>query len=168
VKLLTDSDIKKLILCPKMITDALPRKGMISDKKSSIIKRKNLKLISQDGQYHFEIFMRQNTLLIEQFSIGLQFKSDERSIGNIILIRFNGEHGQSDWSKDNHYSAFHIHRITQELLEKGIFEPKETEITSRYCSFDGALNEFLRYVNILNISEYFPYSDKQKLLFGEK
>jgi hypothetical protein len=104
--LLTDSDIKKLILCPKMITDALPRKGMISDKKSNIVKRKNLKIISQDGQYHFEIFMRQNTLLIEQFSIGLQFKSDERSIGNLTLIRFNGEHGQSDWSKDNHYSAF--------------------------------------------------------------
>ena len=163
--MLTDSDINRLVTCLKRITDAVPKKGMGPDKKSSLIRRKNLKLISEDEQHRFDVFIRHNTMLTEQFSLGLRFRSDDKLIGNITLIRFNGAHGQSDWSRDGHYSGFHIHRISQALLAKGISEPREVEMTDRYSSFDSALNEFLKYVCLTNINAYFPQSPGQRLLF---
>jgi len=59
----------------------------------------------------------------------------------------------------------HIHRISEALLAGGIYEPREIEITERYSTFDSAINEFLRYINLMNITEYFPHADKQMLLF---
>jgi hypothetical protein len=108
--MLKNEKIDELIKCPKIIIEAYPKNGMLPDKKSSFVMRKNLKLQSTDKQYFFEVFIRHNIMLIEQFSIGLLFKTDDRAAGKIALIRYNGQHGQSDWSSGNHYSAFHTHR----------------------------------------------------------
>ena len=70
--MLTNTKIEELIKCPKYIFEANPKQGMSSDTKSTLIKRKNLKLKSdEDETCQFTVFMRQNTMLIEQFSIGL-------------------------------------------------------------------------------------------------
>lgn len=151
-KMLTDNEIEELISCEKIIVKAEPTTGMENDPKSSYVKRKNLQLESTDKRYIFDVFIRQNTKFINQFSIGLRYKINEKKI---ILIRYNGEHGQSDWSIDKHYSAFHIHKITEELLDKGIFEPKYIEITSRFTTYDSAINEFRKHVNINNYTKYF-------------
>lgn len=95
-------------------------------------------------------------MLVEQFSIGLRFQTNDKMVGKITLIRYNGAHGQIDWSKDKHHSAFHIHKITAELLAKNIYEPKDIEITERFATFDSALSEFIKYTNIINHSDYFP------------
>jgi len=163
--MMTNKKIDELIKCSKAIIDASPKNGMAPDKKSSFIIRKKLRIQSEDEQYFFDVFMRHHTMLIEQFSIGLLFKTDDKTIGKIMLIRYNGEHGQSDWSKNNHYSAFHTHKITEELLDKGVYEPKHIERTDKFTTFDSALNEFLRHVNIINLAEYFPHADKQLPLF---
>lgn len=163
--MLTDQKIAELIKYPKIITEAIPKKGMATDKKSSFIRKRNLKLQSDDEQYFFDAFIRHNTMLIEQFSIGLRFKTDDKTVGKITLIRYNGEHGQSDWSKDNHYSAFHIHKVREILLNKGIYEPEHIEITQKFSTYDSALNAFLKDVHIINFAKYFPHSDKQRALF---
>ncbi len=163
--MLSNREIDELIKCPKIIIDASPKHGMGIDRKNSFVKRKNLNLKSTAKDCTFDLFIRQNTLLIEDFSIGLLYKTEDKIFGKITLIRYNGEHGQSDWSKDNHYSAFHIHRITEELLIKGIYEPKEIELTDKFSTFDSALNLFLKFVNVKNITEYFPHYEEQLSLF---
>jgi len=148
--------IEDYIKCPKYIFDANPKHGMATDNKSALIKRKNLYLKSIDEKHQFTVFMRQNTMLIEQFSIGLLFKLESINFRKITLIRFNGEHGQTDWSKDNHYNSFHIHNINEALLEQGILEPKLVEITNKFNTFHSALFEFLNHVNITNFIDFFP------------
>jgi hypothetical protein len=163
--MLKNEKIDELIKCPKIIIEAYPKNGMLPDKKSSFVMRKNLKLQSTDKQYFFEVFIRHNIMLIEQFSIGLLFKTDDRAAGKIALIRYNGQHGQIDWSSGNHYSAFHTHRINEKLLAQKIYEPKHIEITDKFSTFNSALNEFRLYVNLVNFTEYFPHSDVQMSLF---
>ncbi|MBF0377119.1 MAG: hypothetical protein HQK72_06515 [Desulfamplus sp.] len=163
--MLNNMMIDELIKCPKNIVDAIPKHGMAIDKKNSFVKRKNLTLKSTDDKHIFEMFLRQNTMFIEDFSIGLMFKTEDKSVGKITLIRYNGEHGQSDWSRDNHYSAFHIHKITEKLLIEGIYEPKDIQITNKFSTFDSALTQFLHYVNVKNFDKYFPHYDKQMYLF---
>ncbi len=138
---------------------------MSEDKRNKQVKRRNLNLQSLDGNFQFDMFIRQNTMFVEQFYIGLRFKTDDKKLGTITLIRYNGEHGQNDWSKDNHYKAFHIHKISERLLKAGIIEPKEIEITQKFETFEGAVNEFIRDVQVKNYADYFPHSDKQMLLF---
>jgi len=47
------------------------------------------------------------------------------------------------------------------LIRKGIYEPKEIEISDTFSTFDSALNEFLTHTNIINSAEYFHHFDKQ-------
>jgi len=154
--MLTNKKIEELITCSKIIIDATPKQGMAADNKTALIKRKNLNLTSQDEKHQFTVFIRQNTMLVEQFSIGLLYHLNKFNIKNITLIRFNGEHGQQDWSKDNHYNSFHIHSINEVLLKQRIFEPKEITITNKYNTFHSALFEFIDHVNIVNYVDFFP------------
>lgn len=155
--MLTNTKIEELIKCPKYIFEANPKQGMPSDTKSTLIKRKNLKLKSdEDETCQFTVFMRQNTMLIEQFSIGLLYNLESINFRRVTLIRFNGEHGQTDWSKDNHYNSFHIHYLNEELLKQRIFEPKLIVITNKFNTFHSALFEFFNHVNIVNFIDFFP------------
>ena len=166
-RMLTGKQIENLINCPKKVVEAHPKNGMLEDKKSSFIKRRNLSLEAIDDDYEFDVFIRQNTTFIEQFSIGLLYKTNDKIMGKLLLMRYNGEHGQSDWTKDGHYRAFHIHRITESLIKEGIFEPKNIEITKEFQSFDEAINKFIRAINIKNYKPYFPHTEKQLSLFGQ-
>lgn len=163
--MLTNKQIEELIRCPKEVVEAHPKNGMLEDRRSAFIKRRNLKLEAVNDDSEFEIFIRQNTVFIEQFSIGLLYKTNDKIMGRLLLMRYNGEHGQSDWSKDGHYQAFHIHKITEKLLKDGVFEPKEIEITRDFQSFDEAVNKFIQAVNIKNYKTYFPHAEKQLFLF---
>ena len=163
--MLSNKQIDDLIRCPKMIIDASPKHGMAIDRKNSFVKRKNLSLRSTADDYNFDIFIRENTMLIENFSIGLLYKTEDKNFGKITLIRYNGEHGQNDWSRDRHYSAFHVHSITEDLLLQGIYEAKEITLTDKFSTFDSALNLFLKSVNVKNITEYFPHYEEQLCLF---
>ena len=140
--MLSDKQIENLIKCPKSIIETNPTKGMEQDRKSRYIKRKNMKLMSMSGQDEFHVFIRQNTMLTEQFSIGLLYNTKNTQTGIITLVRYNGEHGTSDWSVGQHYSSFHIHSINADLLDKGIYEPEIIEQTDRYTTIDQALALF--------------------------
>jgi len=151
--MLSQSEINSLISCPKLVENAEPSKGMNTEKRS---RRKNLDLKATQERHAFRVFIRQSTELLEDFSIGLIYRSGDKEKGNIMLIRFNGNHGDVDWSKDGHYSSFHIHRMTEELLEQGIREPKEIEKTARYSTLEEALADFFNEINLENWLGYFP------------
>ncbi len=160
--MLRQNEIQRLIACPKRVEKSEPATGFNTENRS---RRKNLELSAIEKGYVFKVFIRQSTELIENFSIGLIYKSGDKEKGNIMLIRFNGNHGDVDWSNDRHYSSFHIHRITEELLEQGVREPKDIEKTTRYTTFDGALAKFFKEINLENWLACLPELKQISLAF---
>lgn len=151
--MLNQSEIDGLISEPKRIARANPTHGMKPDGRNE---KKNLDLVSVDGNHRFDVFIRKNLSLIEDFSVGLIYKSNQKELGDVMLIRFNGSHGQSDWSESRHYSAFHIHTITEDFLRKGIREPKNITLTDRFSSLDQALTEFFSNIAVEAWQAHFP------------
>jgi len=157
-----DDELEELIKCDKSIIDVKHKSGF---KEQGQNFRKNLTLKSINGEF-FRVFIRKHKELIENFSIGLDFLSNDKEIGELQLIRFNGAHGEEDRTKDGHYSAFHIHKTSEELLSQNKRRLSDIEHTDKYSSFDGAFHYFLNYINIINIDEYFPEYSTADLFRG--
>jgi len=166
--MLTDSDLKMLIECPKKIIEASPAKEMAQDKRNGFVLRKKMILTSCDGGHEFDVFFRQNTKFYEQFSIGLRYHTHDKQLGKVIILRYNGQHTTKakDSSKDDHPSSFHIHRTNESLLAKKITEPSEIEITEKYSTFDSARFHFFKATGIQNANKYFPQDEKQWDIFN--
>ena len=154
---MTDDEIQALIACPKIITHAEPRHGYGADSRSV---RKNLTLQGEnDPSKNFRAFIRQSETHTEIFSVGLVYKTKDKTLGDLTLVRYNGPHGAraKDISMDGHYSMSHIHRLTAESLASGVKEPRvQRGITVRFSTFDEALRAFAKDCGIHNWREYFP------------
>ncbi|NLC53950.1 MAG: hypothetical protein GX770_08295 [Firmicutes bacterium] len=103
-----------LISCPKRIKEA-PKKEMVCEKGHL---RNNMKLISDDGKFEFEVFIRVNQAFPENFSIGLVYIPRDGT-SRITLLRYNGPHGPQN-SIDSHHASSHIHIATEENISKGL------------------------------------------------
>lgn len=161
----SDQCTDERIHCRKRIVKAAPLRGMEENRKSKLVEQKQLVLTSLEYTAEFQIFVRRNTQFIEQFSIGLSLKISEGFPGRLVLLRYNGNHGTNDWSEDKHYSCFHIHKITHELISQGVFEPEQITVTDMFSTFDQALRLFLEETNVQNVTEFFPWYNKQGSLF---
>ena len=159
---MTDKDIQSLINTPKRIQKKEPRKGYKAENNH---KRCNLILIGGENNKRFEVFIRQNQDFIENFSIGLQYKMPSLE-NHVTLIRYNGPHGQIKRNETDHHPEPHIHRITQEEIQSGSFNPKmkNMKITDKYNTFEEGLSVFLIDVGISNWKEYFPELEQGRLL----
>jgi len=153
---LTEQKIQKLLAVPKAISEKSPVRGF---KEEHNYRRCNLTLeTGTDDGPKFTVFIRQSEVFIEDFSIGLRYRTDDKAIGTITLIRYNGAHGEASRHSDGHYDQPHIHRITEQVLASGSKrpEPKQREITDKYISFEQALRAFFEDVGVTNYLEYFP------------
>jgi len=168
--MLTDRDIDELVRLPKVIVEKAPAGGY---REQDGHRRCDLKLevaldekgeVPEDG--NFSVFIRQNTKFIDNFSIGLKFRSFERPLRTIILVRYNGPHGEMSYHEDGHDHKPHVHRLTAADLESGNFHPREKhrEITDRYTLIDQAIDVFFRDTSVRNYQEYFP-NQLQGILF---
>ena len=76
-----------------------------------------------------------------------------------MLLRCNGNHGEvveNPLKPIPHY-GYHIHKITVKEYERGqLTDPKFSELTTEYASYEQALTYFCERVNIANASDYFP------------
>lgn len=106
----------------------------------------------------FKAFVRQNTVFIENFSIGLRYQAGTASPMTITLTRYNGPHGESKREPNGHYARSHIHRITAQELASGSIQPqeKEREITNRFSTLEEALVVFFQDIGVTNYFNYFP------------
>jgi len=156
--MLTDEQINKLITEEKIITKP-PKKDFSSENQHF---RNEFQLSSLDGKRKYTVFIRQHKEFRENFSIGLLYHLEEESIN---LFRCNGNHGEVvvDILNPSPHYGFHTHKITADLLENNINEPKKVEVTSEYASFEQALAYFCRYVNVKDCSDYFPNINQLKL-----
>jgi hypothetical protein len=150
--MLTDDLISNLISEEKVITE--PPKKEFKDENHHL--RNDFQLMSPDGTNKYSVFIRKHITFLENFSIGLVYHSEEGT--NLNLFRCNGNHGEVvlDILNPIPHFGYHTHKITAELLENNINDPKQSESTSEYASYEQALNYFCRYINIKDADKYFP------------
>ena len=180
--MITNQDIQKLISTPKKIQKKNPRRGYTQEKghkkcnlilcqlhlqmqdsaeEKSPAKKENLK--EQNNDIEFKIFIRQNQTFMENFSIGLRcYISSLQKF--VILVRYNGPHGSVPRGKTDHHPYPHIHRVTQEEIQSGSFNPKEKniEITKKYSTYEEGLRAFLMDMNVTNWQDYFPELEQMR------
>jgi hypothetical protein len=130
----TDELINQLITEEKIITEPPKKEPKLENQHF----RNEFQLSSTDGKRQYTVFIRQHNQFRENFSIGLIYHSEE---GNINLFRCNGNHGEIvvDILNPNPHYGYHTHKITAELLENNVNEPKKVETTTEYASFEQAL-----------------------------
>ena len=111
------------------------------------------------------MFIRQNERFIENFSVGLRYRSNTAGLGDVTLVRYNGPHGDMSIHPDGHYAKPHIHRITSAELALGSREPRELHraITDRYTTVDSALRTFFDDLNVAGIQQFFPELSQGRL-----
>lgn len=166
--ILTDEQIQHLLDVPKKITKRTPAKGYNEENNH---KRCDLELeTTTDSEVRFSVFIRQNSKFIEDFSIGLLYRTNDRTMGTITLVRYNGAHGEFSRHPDGHYDQPHIHRITEQELASGSKRPqvKHREITDKYISFEQALRAFFVDVGVTDYVDYFPEVLQLRLLNGHQ
>ena len=164
--ILTNEQIQDLLNVPKAITKKSPAKGY---KEENNQKRCDLELEAlSDESTKFSLFVRQNSKFIENFSVGLRYHTNMKSLGAITLIRYNGPHGESSRHPDGHYALPHIHRITAQEIASGSVQPQEQhrEFTTRYSALEQALRIFLKDIGVVSYAEHFPEA-LQPRLFNE-
>jgi hypothetical protein len=165
MRVYTEEEIEDLIKCPKIVFDP-PRQEMIIDNGHL---RNDMRLKSKDEQRDFNVFIRINESFHENFSIGLIYTPREER-GTVCLVRFNGAHGPfADESGIFHWhSEFHIHRACERNLSAGLRPERGGLVTKDYGSFEQALPEFFRCINVEEGMSYFPRIFQARLKFGEE
>ena len=165
---MTDLEIQDLVVCPKAIGSKEPSRGYRYEQKQ---RRCNLELTATaDSRMRFSIFVRQHLRYIENFSVGLNYHSNDRKLGLITLIRYNGPHGESSRQLDGHYAKFHIHRITAAEIASGSREPREIhrEITDRYGTLEEALITFFQDTRVANYGQFYAGMFQRGFLNGNQ
>ena len=76
---MTDEEIAQMIGAPKTIVSKTPMKGY---REQNGHRRCDVELRSESvGDGTFRVFVRQNLMFIENFSIGLRYRSDDPALG---------------------------------------------------------------------------------------
>jgi hypothetical protein len=86
------------------------------------------------------------------FSVGLRYSP---KVGKpFCLVRFNGFHQHRNQVVDSRqFEAFHIHKATEEALQQEISAENFAEPTNDYATFETAIVNFWKYVNIQGFAE---------------
>lgn len=152
---ITKEQLDNLIKCQKVITRP-PKKHMVEQNQC---RRNDFFAHSAELNATFHIFMRQNLILPEDFSVGLQWQTHD--YGNIIILRCNGPHG-GNRSLPLHFVP-HIHRLNISLAQTDHFRENDTCKTESYSTFEGAIAHFCSICHIQGAEKYFPYINQQTL-----
>ncbi len=166
--MLKDREIQDLIKLPKSITSKTPAEGY---REEDGHKRCDLALEATEvNGAKFRVFIRQNNEFIENFSIGLRYRTGDRALGTIMLVRYNGPHGETSRQPDGHYATPHTHHMTAAELSTGNSQPQERkrEFTDRYSTYEEALRTFFNDIAVVNYDEYFPESLQPRLFDGRQ
>ncbi len=147
----TATQIDDLIACRKTIKDA-PKKEMKEENRH----RRNDMVVVSDAGEAFEVFIRQSLEFDEDFSVGLVYLSPEGR--RIVLIRFNGQHEQTNDAIEAakpHFN-YHIHKVTADDLNEGRMEKHPAAVSTAYASLSEALGEFFTAIGLDGFERYFP------------
>ncbi len=164
--MLSDQQIQDLIGQRKRITYKDPARGYREEYRQ---RRCDLQLETvPDGNPCFLVFVRQNLTFIENFSIGLRYRTGNPAVPIVTLIRYNGPHGEFSTQPDEHFAQPHVHRVTELEMNSGSTQPQEKhrEITTRYSTFEQCLLAFFADASVQNYSDHFPDLRQGRLFDG--
>lgn len=155
----TDSDILELFKCEKRVVD--PPSREYKEERGHL--KKAFSLLSLDGRFMFNAFIRCNIHFSENFTVGLDFNPREAK-GTICLFRCNGAHGENRMLP--HHSSCHIHRASAESINSGLKPESNITPTEEYSTLDEAIQFFVKEINLSNEDrrDYFPTPDTQATL----
>ena len=157
---LTDERIEELLSTPKRILNPGARR---------ITKpghwQKNFNVLATDGSVAFTLFVRQNSDLAEDFSVGLRL--DQQGTEPLMLVRYNGpNHDHPNKLEGTKCEgSCHIHKATQRYIQAGRKPEGFAESTERYRTNEGALSCLVKDCNISGINPE-PDNTNQTELFG--
>lgn len=144
---LTDEKIAQLLALPKRVENPQSR-----EKAEAKHKRRDYRVVSDDGAHRFTLFTRQSTKIAEGFSAGLLWHA--KSGEDVILLRCNG----SDHPHPNvlerqriEYQC-HVHVLTERYIQANRKGEGFAEPTAAYHTLAGALHELTRRANIQGLS----------------
>ena len=166
IVMLSDQHIQNLISEPKQIVEKDPARGYREEHRQ---RRSDLQLERvSDGNACFSVFIRQNLTFIENFSVGLRYRTGNPTVPIVTLIRYNGPHGEFSTHPDQHYAQPHVHRVTEVEMSSGSAHPQEKHraLTTRYSTFEECLRAFFADTIVENYSDYFPNLDQGGLFNG--
>ena len=160
----TQLEIDRLLACEKSVKEPPAREFHVEYGQ----RRKDAVLVSEGDNGAFHVFIRINDDFPENFSVGLRYSpGDDR--GEITLLRCNGKHGDFNRSfrPDHPHSYFHVHRATQEAIDRGIRPESIASITDEYASCEEAVAFFVRSINLNVVDAEKHFSQRrQGLLFN--
>ena len=136
---MTEQELEDLRELPKTIISRNPRQGF---REEAGHRRSDLLLLANSHPaLRFEVFLRQNTRYIENFSLGLLYLTSESDRGALTLVRYNGAHGEETLNSDRHFSQPHIHYLTAEELAHGYLQPRVNRrvLTNSYATWEEAI-----------------------------
>ena len=158
----TSLSIDELISCEKQIIEA-PARDFNEENRH---RRRDMRLQDMGAEKRiFSVFIRQSLEFAEDFSLGLVYLSQDGK--RMTMIRYNGQHDQSNDPYDLAKSHFqyHIHKATAENLNNGRYAKHPAIATRDYASFGEATTEFLQTIGLRadDISIHFPGMDSLPL-----
>lgn len=140
--LLTDEVIRRLLTCPKRVTNTGARW-----KVQGASRQKNYDLLADSGE-PFVLCLRQNLKISEGFSCVLRYIPSRGD--PVILARYNGsDHPHTNPIERTRFSfQCHIHVATERYIAIGKKPEHYAEPTERYRSLSGALEAIAADCNI--------------------
>ena len=143
---LTDAQIQDFVSCRKRVEN--PGSKVRTEGKHV---RRDFRVVSEDGRHEFVLFTRQSTVISDNFSAGLRWKS--KTGEEVILMRCNGSdhpHGNS-MERDEFGAQTHVHLATERYIMAGKKAESFAKPTENYTTLAGALHELLRLANIVGL-----------------
>lgn len=146
--IISDRERDKLI---KTIKKPVNKIASIIPKKKSNVKYKEFDIALFDSENNqYKMIIRRNIIDPFDFSILLRYFHRDAKIWRTI-VRYNGCHVHVNKLERKKIECFHIHTITEKYQKADFREEGYAELTQSYCSYDTAINEFIKNNNIKNI-----------------
>lgn len=114
--------------------------------------RRDYQVASLDGRHEFVLFTRQSTMIAENYSAGLRWRS--KTGEEVILMRCNGPgHPHNNAIERTRFELHrHVHRATERYLAVGRKAESFAEVTDAYHTLDGALHHLLQLTSTSGLS----------------
>ncbi len=144
---LTDEKIARLLALPKRVENPQSR-----EKTEGKHKRRDYRVVSEDGAHRFTLFTRQSTKIPDGFSAGLLWHA--KSGEDVILLRCNGsDHPHPNVLERQRIEYHcHVHLLTERYILANRKGEGFAEVTEAYHTLAGALNELVHRANIQGLS----------------
>ena len=144
---LTDEKIAQLLALPKRVENPLSR-----EKIEGKHKRRDYRVVSDDGMHRFTLFTRQSIKIADGFSAGLLWHA--KSGEDVILLRCNGsDHPHPNvLERQRIEHQCHVHVATERYIQANRKGEGFAETTGAYRTLAGALHELVRRAKIQGLS----------------